>query len=302
MSASNKKPQLKMIPISSIEVLNPRERNQRVFDDIVGNIQKIGLKKPITVTNRPGPNGEDHYLLVCGEGRMKAFKSLGETNIPAMVVDVDDDDAFIMSLAENIARRHCRAVELLAGIQRLRDQGYDKSTIAEKTGLSTDYIQGILQLLGNKEDRLITAVEAGKIPLYVALAINGAGNDDKAIQIALQEAYESGKLKGKQLINAKRLVEKRQALGKTLGGYRIKNKRDAGVTSSSLVRSYQREVERQKLLIKKSDFTQQKLMFVIGALRSLLAEESFSTLLRAEGLDTLPTFLAERVWPVGAST
>jgi ParB family chromosome partitioning protein len=34
---------------------------------------------------------------------MKAFKSLGETEIPAMVIDVDDDDAFIMSLAENIA-------------------------------------------------------------------------------------------------------------------------------------------------------------------------------------------------------
>jgi ParB/RepB/Spo0J family partition protein len=161
---------------------------------------------------------KERYLLVCGEGRMKAFKALGETSIPAMIVNVSDDDAFIMSLAENIARRHCRAIELLAGIQRLRDQGYDKSTIAEKTGLSIDYIQGILQLLGNKEDRLITAVEAGKIPLYVALAINGAGNDDKAIQIALQEAYESGKLKGKQLINAKRLVEKRQALGKTLGG------------------------------------------------------------------------------------
>lgn len=47
MSESRKKPQLKMIPISSIEVLNPRERNQRVFDDIANNIGKIGLKKPI---------------------------------------------------------------------------------------------------------------------------------------------------------------------------------------------------------------------------------------------------------------
>ena len=120
MSASQKKPQLRMIPISSIEVLNPRERNQRVFDDIIGNIKKIGLKKPITVTNRPGTNGEERYLLVCGEGRMKAFKSLGETEIPAMVIDVDDDDAFIMSLAENIARRQCRTLELLAGVQRLR--------------------------------------------------------------------------------------------------------------------------------------------------------------------------------------
>jgi ParB family chromosome partitioning protein len=80
---------------------------------------------------------------------------------------------------------------------------------------------------------------------------------------------------------------------------RIKVKSTAEVTSASLIRSYQREVERQKLIVKKSDFTQQRLMFVIGALRALLSNENFTTLLRAEKLDTLPTFLAERVWPTG---
>lgn len=298
MSKHARQAQLKMIPIASIEVLNPRERNQRIFDDIVGNIKQIGLKKPITVTSRPNADGEIRYLLVCGEGRMKAFKSLGETEIPAMVIDVDDDDAFIMSLAENIARRQCRTLELLAGVQRLRDQGYDKKAIAEKTGLSVEYIHGILQLLEHGEDRLLIAVESGKIPLNVALDIFGAGNDDKVIQVALQEAYESGHLRGKQLINARRLIAKRQTLGKSVRK-RIKIKSTAEVTSASLIRSYQREVERQKLIVKKSDFTQQRLMFVIGALRSLLTSENFTTLLRAEKLDTLPTFLAERVWPTG---
>jgi ParB family chromosome partitioning protein len=298
MSEQTRQATLKMIPIASIEVLNPRERNQRIFDDIVGNIKQIGLKKPITVTSRPNADGEMRYLLVCGEGRMKAFKSLGETEIPAMVIDVDDDDAFIMSLAENIARRQCRTLELLAGVQRLRDQGYDKKAIAEKTGLSVEYIHGILQLLEHGEDRLLIAVESGKIPLNVALDIFGAGNDDKVIQLALQEAYESGHLRGKQLINARRLIAKRQTLGKSMRK-RIKVKSTAEVTSASLIRSYQREVERQKLIVKKSDFTQQRLMFVIGALRSLLSNENFTTLLRAEKLDTLPTFLAERVWPTG---
>ena len=298
MSEQTRQATLKMIPIASIEVLNPRERNQRIFDDIVGNIKQIGLKKPITVTSRPNADGEMRYLLVCGEGRMKAFKSLGETEIPAMVIDVDDDDAFIMSLAENIARRQCRTLELLAGVQRLRDQGYDKKAIAEKTGLSVEYIHGILQLLEHGEDRLLIAVESGKIPLNVALDIFGAGNDDKVIQLALQEAYESGHLRGKQLINARRLIAKRQTLGKSMRK-RIKVKSTAEVTSASLIRSYQREVERQKLIVKKSDFTQQRLMFVIGALRSLLSNENFTTVLRAEKLDTLPTFLAERVWPTG---
>lgn len=298
MNEKARQAQLKMIRISEIEVLNPRERNQRIFDDIVGNIKQIGLKKPITVTSRPSADGEMRYLLVCGEGRMKAFKSLGETEIPAMVVEVDDDDAFIMSLAENIARRQCRTLELLAGVQRLKEQGYDKKAIAEKTGLSTDYIHAILGLLEQGEDRLLIAVESGKIPLNTAMQICGAGTDDKAIQIALQEAYESGHLRGKQLINARRLIAKRSALGKSIRK-RSKVKSQTEVTSASLIRSYQREVERQKLIVKKSDFTQQRLMFVIGALRSLLSNENFTTLLRAEKLDTLPTFLAERVWPAG---
>jgi ParB family chromosome partitioning protein len=67
-----------------------------------------------------------------------------------------------------------------------------------------------------------------------------------------------------------------------------------------LVRTYQREVERQKLMVKKAEFVQQRLLFVIGALRQLLADENFVNLLRAEGLDTLPKYLSERVWSNGS--
>ncbi len=59
---------LRMIPVDSIEVLNTRERNGKVFERIVGNIGSIGLKKPISVTPRPGPDGSERFLLVCGEG------------------------------------------------------------------------------------------------------------------------------------------------------------------------------------------------------------------------------------------
>jgi len=289
---------LKMISITDIEVLNPRERNIKIFEDIVGNIKRIGLKKPITVTPRKTGEGLIKYLLVCGEGRMKAFKALGETEIPAMIIEIDDEDAFIMSLSENIARRQCRPLELLAGIQRLREQGYDRKTIASKTGLSIDYVQGILHLIEYGEDRLLIAVESGKIPLNVALEICSAEADDKAIQVALHDAYESGQLRGKQLINARRLIVKRQTLGKAMRP-RSKVGTSSEITSSSLVRSYQREVERQKIFIKKSDYTQQRLLFVIGALRSLLSNENFVTLLRAEKLDTVPSFIADRVWPNG---
>ncbi len=289
--------ELQMIPIDKIEILNPRERNTRVFEEIVGNIKTIGLKKPITVTPRFGPDDEEHYLLICGEGRLKAFRSLGEATIPALVVKVSDEDAYIMSLAENIARRQCRPLELLAGIQRLRDQGYDKNTIAAKVGFTPEYVYGILLLLQNGEERLLVAVERGRIPLNTALAIVGAGDSSKAVQVALQDAYESGKLRGKQLLQARRIIERRQALGRSVARGTTRKRED--VTTSSLVRVYTKEVERQKLMVKKAEFTQQRLLFVVGALREMLADENFTNLLRAEGLDTLPKYLAERVWAGG---
>lgn len=75
-----------LVPIDRIEVLNSRDRNMKVFEEIVENIRSIGLKKPITVTEREGADGAPAFLLVCGEGRLNAFRLLGESHIPALVV------------------------------------------------------------------------------------------------------------------------------------------------------------------------------------------------------------------------
>jgi len=298
MERIERKPsEMRMIPIDEIEVLNSRERNNRVFEEIVANIKAIGLKKPVTVTERRKDDGTLRYLLVCGEGRVKAFRALGQATIPALVVTVGDEDALIMNLSENIARRQHRPLEVMQGIERLRKQGYDKKAIAAKTGLTPEYVNGILSLLKCGEERLLVAVAKGRIPITAAMTIADAGDDNKAVQVALQNAYESGALRGKQLLQARRVIEKREVLGRGTGvGMRRKR---VDVTTSSLIRIYQKEVARQKQMVKKAEFAQQRLMFVTGALRQLMLDENFTTLLRAEGLDTLPKYLAERVWPMG---
>lgn len=299
MTPKHRDSEIRMIPVDRIDILNPRDRNKRVFDEIVGNIKTIGLKKPITVTPRTGEDGAERYLLVCGEGRLSAFRSLGEAEIPALVVTVSDEDAFIMSLSENIARRQCRPLEILAGIKQLRDKGYSPKDIATKTGLTAQYVVGILTLLQQGEERLLIAVETGRVPLNAALAIVGAGDDDKAMQAALQEAYECGKLRGRQLMEVRRIIERRQTLGRSVA--RATSRKVADVSTSSLVRTYQREVERQKMTVKKAELTQQRLLFVVSALRQFFADENFINLLRAEGLDTLPEYLGDRVWSGGST-
>ncbi|MCA8072097.1 ParB/RepB/Spo0J family partition protein [Burkholderia vietnamiensis] len=300
MNATQQPGEIRMVPVSQIEVINPRERNARVFKEIVDNIKAIGLKKPIVVTQRTTAGGIEKYVLVCGEGRLKAFRMLGGETIPALVVTVSDEDALVMSLTENIARRQCRPIERLAGIRLLQQQGYSPKAIAEKTGLGPTYVHGILTLLHQGEERLVVAVEKGLVPLNAALTIVGAGDDDAQIQVALQDAYESGKLRGKQLMNARRVIERRKTLGRGTG--RTMTNKTAAVTTSSLIRTYEREVEREKSMVRKAEFTQQRLLFVVGALRQLFADENFVNLLRAEGLASLPKYLAERVWPSGSVT
>jgi hypothetical protein len=94
-------------------------------------------------------------------------------------------------------------------------------------------------------------VEQGRIPLNAALTIAGAGSNDKDIQAALQEAYENGQLRGNHLIQARKVIEKRRSLGRAIA--RGTPRKVPDVTSSSLVRTYQKEVERQKLMVKKQN-------------------------------------------------
>jgi ParB family chromosome partitioning protein len=289
-----------LIPIDRIEILNSRDRNMKVFEEIVDNIRAIGLKKPITVAERPGEEGQPRYVLVCGEGRLNAFRILGETHIPALVVDVSDEDAFIMSLAENIARRGYRPLEILADIEVLRKRGYDAETIIQKTSLSPKYVKDIVFLLDQGEERLIEAVQRGTIPLTTALEIARASENstdgDVNLGDLLQEAYENGQLKGRQIIEAKRLIEKRLEHGPASPSLaQIKTP----ASSYSLVRTYQREVERQRKMVLKAEHAHQRLLLVVQGLKKLFADEHFVNLLRAEGLDTLPKYLAERISTIG---
>jgi ParB family transcriptional regulator, chromosome partitioning protein len=286
----NKGATIREIEISAIEVLNPRERNQKVFQELVESIRALGLKKPITVAERSDPQGT-RYVLVCGQGRMEAFRALGQTVIPAQVIEASDDEAFVMSLVENIARHTPRTLELLEAIRSLKKRGHDVAAISRKTGLDSAYVGGVLKLLEKGEQRLLTAVEAGRVPLAVAIAIARAGDDDGEIQEVMQGAYEEGKLRGKKLMTVKRLIEDRRRLGK---GYERNGRALGGaykMSSHALVRAYNREVERQKMLIRKADGVQQRLAFISGAMARLLADEDFVNLLRAEGLTSMPATL-----------
>lgn len=104
------------------------------------------------------------------------------------------------------------------------------------------------------------------------------------------------KLRGRKLALVRRLIQQRELRGPQLQnnplGRRIAKR---ALTSEGLVRAYQQEATRQKLLIKKAELTQSRLMFVREAFQTLCTDAHFMTLLRAEGLETMPADLARSV-------
>lgn len=283
--------EIRMIPIDRINVLNPRVRNQKIFYDIAINITKVGLKRPITVTPcRSKAEGKD-YDLVCGQGRMEAFLACGQKEIPAIIIDASEEEALLKSLVENLARRQHRAGDLLRGIEVLRKNGYKSRDIAEKTGLSGDYVQGLVNLMEKGEERLLAAVEAGRMPVVLALRIAENPEDE---QRALQEAYESKLLRGNRLLLAKQLIDTRRKRGKSFksetGRKRVKS--DIAITTKAIVEAFQRDADRKQSLTRKADIANNRLLFIVEALRQLRQEEAFRNLLRAENLPTMPKPIA----------
>jgi ParB family transcriptional regulator, chromosome partitioning protein len=289
---NEKVPDVQMIPIAQINVLNPRSRNKLVFQGIVSNISNIGLKRPITVALRSHPIDGNAYDLVCGEGRLNAYIALGQTEIPAIVNNATREECFLMSLVENVARRMQSPVELLREITTLKTRGYNTTEIAKKIDLARSYVAGICHLLENGEERLLAAVEKGRVPVSVAMQISDA--DEAGIQQALCDAYEDKTLRGRKLLAVRRLIEQRKTNGKRRKPSAHK-KTDGLPSAESLVSVYRQEADRQKFFVKKARLTENHLIFVVSALKKLFQDENFLTLLRAEGLETLPEYLALRI-------
>jgi ParB family transcriptional regulator, chromosome partitioning protein len=277
---------IQQVPIDQITILNPRSRNKRLFNTIVANIDHIGLKRPITIT----PRADGKYDLVCGQGRLEAYQALGAVTIPAIIITATKEDRYLMSLVENIARRRHTTTELLKEISALKGRGYAAEAISIKLDLDIAYIYAITHLLEHGEERLIDAVERGTLPLTVAVEISTAADHD--VQHALREAYESGGLRGQKLISVKRLLAQRAKDGKALTPQRVGPKR---LNAQAIIRVYKSTTAEQRAFRARANRTQERLLVITSALRQLLSDDHFTTLLKAESLDTIPQRLADRI-------
>ncbi len=152
--------------------------------------------------------------------------------------------------------------------------------------MNRSYIYGILNLLQHGEEGLIQKVEAGLLPIETAITI--ATGTDEDVQKALSDAYEKGLLRGAKLHAVQQLIARRKLHSES-------PKPGRQITGDDLLREYERHTQQQRALVRRSAIITERLAVITSSLRELMADDHFVTLLRAEGLRTLPEYLADRI-------
>ncbi len=285
------KTEISLIPVARIRVVNPRVRDKRKFVRVLESIRNVGLKKPIQVSPREVPPGDPPaYDLICGQGRMEAFQMLGNTEIPAIVMQVTRKEAMLMSLIENMARRTASPLELVDEMIRLKECGYSNIAIGKKLDISNTMVGDLIVLSKAGEGRLLYEAIRGNIPLGLAVEIAKVETTDQ--QREFLEAYEKSNLNQAAVRTVKRVMVQRDVFGKKLGGVPVKAK---CTSAEGLVNAFKKENQRQKLLIKKAKVCEARFMFIVEAMRRLRTDEDFVTLLRAENIDTMPKELSDMI-------
>ena len=134
------------IRLSEIEP-NPRQPRQDfdpvALEELAQSIRENGIITPITL-RKTG----DTYQIIAGERRWRASRLAGLTEIPAIVLDVDENTAYALALIENLQREDLNPMEEAEGYRRLTQElGLTQEQAAQRVGRSRPAVANALRLL-----------------------------------------------------------------------------------------------------------------------------------------------------------
>ena len=132
--------------------------NEKSIIELSESIKEHGVIQPIIVRKI-----SDKYEIIAGERRYKASVLAGKTNIPSIVVDLNDKDSSEIALIENVQREDLTAIEEAISYRKILDMGYlTQEALATKLGIAQSTIANKLRLL-NLDDDVQEALLDGKI-------------------------------------------------------------------------------------------------------------------------------------------
>jgi ParB family chromosome partitioning protein len=178
------------LPIESIR----RDGNQprKAFDEaklqeLAGSIKAQGLIQPVLV-RRDG----DGYRLIAGERRWRAAQLAGLKEIPSIVREASDAEAFELALVENLQRADLNPIEEAEGYRRLVEEyKLTQEQVSQRVGKERSTVANSLRLLG-LPDEVKSLVADGSLDMGHARALLGVAKASQLVELAAKVA--AGKL------------------------------------------------------------------------------------------------------------
>ncbi len=205
----------KGVVMLGIEEIQPdRGQPRRYFDEqhileLAESIRAKGVLQPLLV-RREG----EGYALVAGERRWRAAQRAGLRELPCIIRDVSEPEAFELALIENIQREDLNAIEEAEAYQRLIEyHGLTQEELAQRVGKDRSTVANALRLLRLPEP-IKLAMSSGALTMGHARALLALG-DETDLRRAAEKVINEGlsvrqveqlvqHLKGKKVIRQER--------------------------------------------------------------------------------------------------
>ncbi len=167
---------LLMLPVEAIE-RNPRQPRKQFeegkLDELAASIRAHGVMEPILVRKDGG-----RYRIVAGERRWRAAQRAGLAEVPAVVREASEKEAFELALVENLQRADLNAIEEAEAYEvLLGSHGLTQEQIAERVGKERSTVANALRLLKLPDD-VRDLVRGGELDMGHARALLGLEDAD----------------------------------------------------------------------------------------------------------------------------
>lgn len=200
--------EIEKIPVMYIHTspMNPRKTfDEAKIEELAQNIEEQGLLQPITVrkisdeeTHIDEETGEvvsvePRYEIVCGERRFRAWNMLAKKSdkyneIPCIVREMTDEQAFEAMITENLQRQDVDPVEEALAFSLLAENGKSVDDIAAKFGKSNRFVLDRIKLNGLIPE-LKVLIKSDDLPLSGAIILSKLGEKD---QKGYYDSYPNG--------------------------------------------------------------------------------------------------------------
>jgi len=125
---------------------NPRRHfSDEELEDLANSIREKGIIQPILVRPIQGVDGV--YEIIAGERRWRAAQRASLHEVPIVIIEAADREAFEIALIENVQRADLNPLEEALGYEKLAaDYGYSQNDLARVIGKSRSHIANTMRL------------------------------------------------------------------------------------------------------------------------------------------------------------